>query len=199
VPDLHRHGTSRFADPALDDRTLRNLTYSAQFAAPLAYTGLGFLLVMNRMVDSESLEWAQWVLFFALGGFLGNFILSLTDHAGNGFFNRLEWAPVIASALAVGFLAVPIVVRVSRSFLDLCGLVLLLEAFVGVWGFALHALASAGHPCIHSITFFTARHPWLLFYSLIWWFSASLRCGDCAPANWNLHFFSQVSSREVHV
>src|SRR5581483_5919830 len=31
------------------ERTLRSLAYSAPFAAPLAYTGLGFLLVMNRM------------------------------------------------------------------------------------------------------------------------------------------------------
>ena len=51
------------------ERTLRSLTYSAPFAAPLAYTGLGFLLIMNRMVDPESLEWAQWVLLLTLGGF----------------------------------------------------------------------------------------------------------------------------------
>ena len=31
------------------ERTIRSLTYSAPFAAPLAYTGLGFLLVLNRM------------------------------------------------------------------------------------------------------------------------------------------------------
>jgi hypothetical protein len=41
------------------EHTLLSLTYSAPFAAPLAYTGLGFLLVMNRMVGSESVEWAQ--------------------------------------------------------------------------------------------------------------------------------------------
>ena len=40
------------------ERTLRSLTYSAPFAAPLAYTGLGFLLVMNRMVDPDTKEWA---------------------------------------------------------------------------------------------------------------------------------------------
>jgi hypothetical protein len=33
------------------ERTIRSLTYSAPFAAPLAYTGLGFLLIVNRMVD----------------------------------------------------------------------------------------------------------------------------------------------------
>ena len=32
------------------ERTLRSLTYAAPFAAPLAYAGLGFLLILNRMV-----------------------------------------------------------------------------------------------------------------------------------------------------
>ena len=32
-------------------------------------------------------EWAQWMLLLALGGFVGNFVFSLTDHAQNGFFN----------------------------------------------------------------------------------------------------------------
>ena len=73
------------------ERTLRSLTYSAPFAAPLAYTGLGFLLLLNRMVDRGSLEWARWLMFLSLGGYVGNFVLSLTDHAANGFFNPLEW------------------------------------------------------------------------------------------------------------
>src|SRR5579864_7749439 len=110
------------------ERTLRSLTYSAPFAAPLAYTGLGFLLIMNRMVDPESLEWAQWVLLFTLGGFIGNFVFSLADHAGNGFFNRLEWVPVLASAIAVGFLVVPLMMRVSRKYIEACLAILLLEA-----------------------------------------------------------------------
>src|SRR5690242_65790 len=32
--------------------TLASLVYAAPFAAPLAYTGIGFLLIMNRMVDA---------------------------------------------------------------------------------------------------------------------------------------------------
>ena len=91
------------------DRTLKSLTYAAPFAAPLAYTGLGFLLLMNRMVAARSAEWARWVIFLALGGFFGNFVLSLTDHASNGFFAKTEWIPVISSALATGFLIVPLV------------------------------------------------------------------------------------------
>lgn len=120
------------------ERTIKSLTYSAPFAAPLAYTGLGFLIVLNRMVDPDSMEWAQWVLLLALGGFIGNFIFSVTDHAENGFFYPLEWVAVWASAIAVGFLATPLLVRVSRRFISLCGVVLLAEAGVGFWGFLLH-------------------------------------------------------------
>jgi len=129
--------------------TLRSLTYSAPFAAPLAYTGLGFLLIMNRMVDPESEEWAQWVLLLTLGGFLGNFVFSLADHAGNGFFNPLEWVPVVASAIAAGFLAVPLLMRVSRPYIDLCAAVLVLEAGVGLWGFFLHAAGNLRGPSVH--------------------------------------------------
>lgn len=132
------------------ERTLRSLTYSAPFAAPLAYTGLGFLIIMNRMVDSGSMEWAKWVLLLALGGFIGNFIFSLTDHAGNGFFNPLEWVPVVASAIAVGFLAVPLILRVPRSYIDLCAAILFLEASVGVWGFVLHAAGNLRGPSLHA-------------------------------------------------
>jgi hypothetical protein len=141
------------------ERTLRSLTYSAPFAAPLAYAGLGFLLIMNRMVNPESLEWAQWVLFLTLGGFIGNFVFSLTDHAGNGFFNPLEWVPVVVSALAVGFLAVPLIVRVSRPFIALCACVLVLEAGVGLWGFVLHASANLHGSSIHSFDNFIYGSP----------------------------------------
>jgi hypothetical protein len=141
------------------ERTIRSLTYSAPFAAPLAYTGLGFLLIMNRMVDPETLEWPQWVLGLALGGFIGNFIFSLADHAGNGFFNPLEWAPVVASAIAIGFMAVPLMVEVSRQFIDLCAAILLLEAGVGLWGFILHATANLRGPSMHAFDNFINGAP----------------------------------------
>lgn len=141
------------------ERTLRSLTYSAPFAAPLAYTGLGFLLLMNRMVDPETLEWAQWVLLLTLGGFIGNFVFSLADHAENGFFYPLEWVPVVASAIAIGFLTVPLVMRVSRRFLNLCGVVLLLEAAVGGWGFGLHAAGNLRGPSVHAFDNFIYGAP----------------------------------------
>ena len=141
------------------ERTLRSLTYSAPFAAPLAYAGLGFLLIMNRMVDAESVEWAQWVLLLTLGGFIGNFVFSLADHAENGFFFPLEWVPVVASALAVGFLTVPLVMRVSRAFIDVCATLLLLEAAVGLWGFLLHTKANLEGPSLHGFDNFIYGAP----------------------------------------
>lgn len=131
------------------ERTIRSLTYSAPFAAPLAYTGLGFLLLVNRMVDSQTPEWAQWILFLTLGGFVGNLVFSLSDHAENGFFNPLEWVPVAASALAIGFLTSSLLARQPRSFLRLCGAVLLLESAIGVWGFVLHAERNLAGPSVH--------------------------------------------------
>ena|ERR1700719_677207 len=99
---------------------------------------------------SGSVEWAKWVLLLALGGFIGNFIFSLTDHAGNGFLNPLEWVPVVASAIAVGFLAVPLILRVPRPYIDLCAAILFLEAGVGVWGFVLHAAGNLRGPSLHA-------------------------------------------------
>jgi hypothetical protein len=128
------------------ERTLKSITYAAPFAAPLSYTGLGFLLVMNRMVAQRTADWARWVLFLANGGFFGNFVLSLTDHASNGFFLRTEWIPVVSSAFAVGFLAVPFLTAVTRRYLDLCLLVLLGQALVGVLGFWFHLRANLVEP-----------------------------------------------------
>jgi hypothetical protein len=104
---------------------------------------------MNRMADPETIEWAQWVLFLALGGFIGNFVFSLADHAGNGFFNSLDWVPLV-SAIAVGFLTVPLVTKVFRQYIDLCVAILLLEAGVGLRGFILHAAGNLRGPSVHA-------------------------------------------------
>jgi hypothetical protein len=141
------------------ERTIRSLTYSAPFAAPLAYTGLGFLLVMNRMVDSKSLEWARWLLLFTVGGFIGNFVFSLADHAQNGFFFTVEWVPVAASAVAIGFLCVPVLMRVSRTFINVSAAVLILEACVGLWGFVLHTMGNLRGPSVHAVSNFIYGAP----------------------------------------
>jgi len=141
------------------ERTLRSLTYAAPFAAPLALTGIGLLLIMNRMVEPGSRLWAEWVILLAAGGFFGNFVLSLTDHAANGFFRPVEWLPVVASAFAVSFLLVPFLVPVTRRYLALGALVLLVEAGVGVMGFVLHNLANLSGPSASVFENFIAGAP----------------------------------------
>ena len=128
------------------EHTLRSLTYTAPFAAPLAYMGLGCLTLMNRTISCRNREWTQWVLFFSAGGFAGNFVLSLADHATNAFFYWTEWIPVVSSALAVGFLLALLVSNPHPSFRRLCNFVLLLQVLVGTLGFVLHFWADVHGP-----------------------------------------------------
>jgi hypothetical protein len=82
----------------------------------------------------------------ALGGFFGNFVLSLTDHAENGFFMRTEWIPVISSAFATGFLIALLLLPITRKFLDLCVVIMIIQALVGVMGFWFHVQANLIEP-----------------------------------------------------
>jgi hypothetical protein len=118
--------------------TLKNLVYTAPFAAPLAYAGMGLLLILNRMVDSRSQEWARWVVLLAAGGFVGNFVLSLADHAQNGFFYPSEWISVVAAALAVGFLVAAVAVPDSPALLSMSLALMVVQMVVGMLGFYLH-------------------------------------------------------------
>jgi hypothetical protein len=159
------HLDSRF----FEDLTLRSLVYSAPFVAPLSFTGLGFLVLLPRMVRPRSPEWARWVLFLALGGFAGNFVLSLTDHAQNGFFYPVEWLPVGAAALAVGYLAALFATRPGPRFRRAGYLVLLFEAMIGVLGFVLHglpALHEAGEPLLYRLVYGAPKFAPLLFTDL---------------------------------
>lgn len=118
--------------------TLRSLVYSAPFVAPLAFTGLGLLALLNRLVPHDAPEWGLWVLFLAWGGFVGNFILSLADHAQNGFFYATEWIPVGVAALVVGWLIVPILTPTPPRYLQIGGVLLLFAALTGVAGLFFH-------------------------------------------------------------
>ena len=123
------------------ERTVKSLVYSAPFVAPLAYVGVGCLVLLNRVEDDDSEAWAQWVLFLALGGFVGNFVLSLCDHAQNGFFLMSEWIPVGAAAVAMSFFSLALVQR-DPFFLRACLIVAGLEIAVGVLGALLHLHAN---------------------------------------------------------
>ncbi len=128
------------------EQTLRNLVYTAPFAAPLAYSGLGLLVLLNRLVPDEPAEWARWVVLLALGGWIGNFALSLADHAQNAFFYWAEWIPVVASAAAIGTLSVAVVEYQNRPFLRLCIGLMIVEIVVAVAGWLLHLAAILQSP-----------------------------------------------------
>jgi hypothetical protein len=95
----------------------------------------------------------------ALGGYAGNFIFSLMDHASNGFFHPVEWVPVVASALAIGFLLTLLLAKVSRAFLGLCVVLLLLEGAIGIWGFVLHTMANLRGPSVRAFDNFVYGAP----------------------------------------
>ncbi len=124
-----------------EQQTLKSLVYTAPFAAPLAYVGIGFLIILNRMVDENSELWACWVIFLAMAGFVGNFALSLADHAQNGLFSPIEWLPVIAASYGSALLLVAFSTR-SHRFLVGCLWIQLVESLVGVAGFCLHIWAN---------------------------------------------------------
>ena len=126
--------------------TIKSLVYTAPFVAPLAYTGIGLLLILNRACDASKEEWARWVLVLALGGFVGNFALSLADHAQNGFFDWREWLAVIFAAIGIGFLMTATFMRGDHRFNQLCAGVMAAEMLIAVIGFVLHAGANMKGP-----------------------------------------------------
>lgn len=135
-------------------RTLKSLVYTAPFAAPLAYTGLGLLVILDRMVDPRSDEWGRWILVLALGGFVGNFVLTLADHAQNGFFFATEWIGVVASAFAVSTLLAVVIEPAHRGLRRAAAGVMLAQAVVGLLGFGLHVASNLARP---------ADDPWQSF------------------------------------
>ncbi len=128
------------------ETTLRNLVYTAPFVAPLSYVGVGLLLILARSRVADEKEWAQWVILLALAGFVGNFGLSLADHAQNGFFRWPEWIPVISAAFAIGILVPPVAMKVDRGSLWLCAAVMVGQIGIGLLGLGYHTLANLAGP-----------------------------------------------------
>jgi hypothetical protein len=125
------------------EQTLGDLVYSAPFLAPLAYVGVGLLLVLVRLEGARSPVFGWWVILLALGGFLGNLGMSLLDHAQNGLFRWAEWIPVASAAFGVSFLVVTLVQR-EPAFVRITYGVLAVQVIVGLVGFVLHGIADLG-------------------------------------------------------
>jgi hypothetical protein len=120
--------------------TLHELVYSAPFVAPLAYVGVGLLLLLVRSPETSAPEFAWWVMLLALGGFVGNLTLSLLDHAQNAFFRPVEWLSVVAAAFGVAFLFVAWI-KPEGPVLYAALVVMGVEAAIGAVGFVLHVAA----------------------------------------------------------
>lgn len=137
IAGLVLHLESQF----FEARTLKSLVYAAPFAAPLAYVGLGLLVLLNREQPAATYRHAQWVLLLAAGGYAGNFVLALADHAQNGFFRWTEWLAVGAGAFGMAFLLLS-AVRPDRRAIRRATLVVLAgAALVGFAGALLHGRA----------------------------------------------------------
>ena len=135
---LYYHLESQF----FQVKTISSLVYTAPFVAPLAYSGLGFLLLANRSKTIKDFDLSRWVILFAFLGWVGNFILSLADHAQNGFHNPIEWLSVFSSALAVGFLYVSLPRSVTDTTIKWSIGIQLFQFFIGSLGFVLHLKAN---------------------------------------------------------
>lgn len=136
-----------------EKQTLHDLVYSAPFVAPLSYVGVGLLLLLIHTADSKTPAFGGWILLLALGGFAGNLLLSLLDHAQNGFFRVTEWIPVAAAAYAVAFLAVAVAraPAIAPRLFRACVIVMVLQILVGVAGAALHVVANLGEHAMTSL------------------------------------------------
>lgn len=136
-----------------EKQTLHDLVYSAPFVAPLSYVGVGLLLLLVHGDEADSPSFGAWILVLALGGFVGNFLLSLLDHAQNGFFRPSEWIPVAAAAYAVAFLglAVARAPAVEPAFARTCMVVMGVQAIVGLAGAGLHVAANFEHDAMTSL------------------------------------------------
>jgi hypothetical protein len=123
-------------------QTLHDLVYSAPFVAPLSYVGVGLLILLLTRKESEEPVFGAWLVVLALAGFLGNFALSLLDHAQNGFFHVTEWIPVASAAFAIGFLVMTLA-RPAEMPPRVGLAVMAVQIVVALAGFVLHVTADA--------------------------------------------------------
>ena len=137
VMGIYFHLDSHF----FTERTINNLIYSAPFIAPLAYGGLGFLYLINRIKLSDTKR-IRLILLVATLGIVGNFLLSLFDHAQNGFYYATEWIPVIVSAWGVAVLLPLCFGLVNKLQIQIAYMTMLLQIAVGFLGFFYHFMAN---------------------------------------------------------
>ncbi|HDR06402.1 MAG TPA: hypothetical protein ENN88_02090 [Candidatus Coatesbacteria bacterium] len=83
---------------------LESLVYSAPLLGPAVLAALGLLLFLYLRPPKGGLY--RPLLLLAAASFLGLALMSLQDHAQNGFFHWSEWSPVIVGLFAAAVYAV---------------------------------------------------------------------------------------------
>ncbi len=131
---------------ALAHPSLHRLVYSAPILAPLAYSGLGLLLLAGTFYEARELR-GRAVLGLAAFGLFGNFVLCLLDHAQNGFWAPVEWVAVAAGALGgASLLAAALVDKLRPAERRFAWGALAAMVVVSLVGAALHLAADLHGP-----------------------------------------------------
>lgn len=121
--------------------SLQRLVYSAPIVAPLAYAGLGLLLLVAEHAREARTRGRLLQLLAGLG-LLGNFVLCLLDHAQNGFWAEVEWLSVAGGAAGgLGLLRAASLRETTEAETRFLWGLLASMAAVGVLGATLHARA----------------------------------------------------------
>jgi hypothetical protein len=129
----------------LREPRMQSLVYSAPLLGPLMLTWLGALLWCRLHFDDEKLY--RPLLLLAALGFLGLAVMALLDHAQNGFYLWVEWAPIIMGVFSgvvylIGFWYPQPDEGVRRLLLAVAWAVLL----VGLVGTFFHVVGFIQHP-----------------------------------------------------
>ncbi len=125
----------------LPEPGLASLVYSAPLLGPIVLTALGILLLVYLRPPKEGLY--RPLLLIAAVSFLGLALMSLQDHAQNGFIHWTEWSPVLIGLFSA-------VLYGRGYFKGSGGRELLLAAawavlFIGLVGSYLHVAAFFRH------------------------------------------------------
>jgi hypothetical protein len=129
----------------LREPRMQSLVYSAPLLGPLMLTWLGAGLWCWLHFSDEKLY--RPLLLLAALGFLGLAVMALLDHAQNGFYMWVEWAPIIMGVFSgvvcfIGFANPNADEGVRRLLLGVAWAVLL----VGLVGTFFHVVGFINHP-----------------------------------------------------
>jgi len=123
--------------------SLKSLVYAAPLAAPLAFAGLSLAgLFADCFISGWGEKRRSVLLLLVSSGFAGNLILSVLDHARNGFFVDTEWIPVFISAFAfIVFGWAGLKRKLSAEDRLTVHFAILLAIVTGIAGFVFHLAA----------------------------------------------------------